>query len=105
MGLKRSYAIIIGTICVFGILLQAFLYFQKKPDESDGAPQVTHQLLMSITIDDKPAGDIEIGLFGKAVPKTVKILELYAQGRQERTRMESQDLIKILLFIELFLAL
>jgi len=35
-------------------------------------PKVTEKVFFDITIGDEPAGRIEIGLFGKTVPKTVK---------------------------------
>lgn len=35
-------------------------------------PKATDVVTFSITIGDEPAGDIEIGLFGKTVPKTVE---------------------------------
>ncbi|XP_016973303.1 peptidyl-prolyl cis-trans isomerase 5-like [Drosophila rhopaloa] len=41
-------------------------------DDSKG-PKVTEKVFFDITIDGKPTGRIEIGLFGKTVPKTVKI--------------------------------
>ena len=39
--------------------------------KGDG-PKVTHKVYFDIAIGDEPAGTIEIGLFGKTVPKTVK---------------------------------
>ncbi|XP_076350134.1 peptidyl-prolyl cis-trans isomerase B [Tachypleus tridentatus] len=41
---------------------------EKKPK----GPKVTDIVYFDITIGGKPAGRIEIGLFGKTVPKTVK---------------------------------
>ena len=35
-------------------------------------PKVTHKVFFDMTIGDEPIGTIEIGLFGKTVPKTVK---------------------------------
>lgn len=35
-------------------------------------PKITHKVFFDITIDDKPAGRIIIGLFGDTVPKTAE---------------------------------
>ena len=51
-------------------------------DDSKG-PKVTEKVFFDITIGGEPAGRIEIGLFGKTVPKTVenfKELALKPQG-------------------------
>ena len=38
---------------------------------SGSGPKVTHKVVFEMSIGGKPAGNIEIGLFGKTVPKTV----------------------------------
>lgn len=40
--------------------------------DANKGPKVTDKVFFDITIGDEPAGRIEIGLFGKTVPKTVK---------------------------------
>jgi peptidyl-prolyl cis-trans isomerase B (cyclophilin B) len=53
----------------------AFLLFSLLPFEAESkgdGPKVTHKVYFDIAIGDEPAGTIEIGLFGKTVPKTVK---------------------------------
>ena len=40
--------------------------------EAKKGPKVTHKVWFDITIDVEAAGRIEIGLFGKTVPKTVE---------------------------------
>ena len=40
--------------------------------EAKKGPKVTHKVWFDITIDGEAAGRIEIGLFGKTVPKTVE---------------------------------
>lgn len=44
-----------------------FIYFQRAEQG-----RVTDVVYFDISIGDKPAGRIEIGLFGDIVPKTVK---------------------------------
>ena len=48
------------------MLLLACLSSAKK------GPKVTHKVKFDIAIDGETAGTIEIGLFGKTVPKTVE---------------------------------
>jgi peptidyl-prolyl cis-trans isomerase B (cyclophilin B) len=45
-------------------------------------PVVTDKVIFDITIGDKPAGSIEIGLFGKTVPKTVENFCKLAAGTE-----------------------
>ena len=40
--------------------------------EAKKGPKVTHKAWFEITIDGENVGKIEIGLFGKTVPKTVE---------------------------------
>lgn len=47
-------------------------------DESKG-PKVTEKVFFDITIGGEPAGRIEIGLFGKTVPKTVENFKQLAE--------------------------
>lgn len=52
-----------------------FLIFSLLPFETESAgdgPKVTHKVTFTISIGGEDVGDVEIGLFGKTVPKTVK---------------------------------
>jgi len=53
------------------VLIAACLFFAYAADDKKG-PKVTDKVWFDIEIGGKPAGRVEIGLFGKTVPKTVK---------------------------------
>ncbi|BFY97685.1 hypothetical protein BsWGS_00726 [Bradybaena similaris] len=50
---------------------------------SDSRPKVTDVVHFEIHIGGKPAGKIEIGLFGQIVPKTVRNFKALAVGHQD----------------------
>lgn len=60
------------------LLLACFLIFQSLSTQASGSsgsksgPKVTNIVYFDISIGDEPAGRVEIGLFGKTVPKTVE---------------------------------
>jgi len=58
---------ILGLVVIFQLATRS----QAEGDSANG-PKVTDKVYFDITIGDEPAGRIEIGLFGKTVPKTVK---------------------------------
>merc|ERR1712137_1142951 len=72
-----------------GILVQermkisifAFLAFASADDSKKG-PLVTDKVLFEITIGGEAAGTIEVGLFGKTVPKTVENFYTLASGEK-----------------------
>merc|ERR1711887_115309 len=49
-------------------------------DDSKKGPLVTDKVFFEMTIGDEPIGKIEIGLFGKTVPKTVENFYTLADG-------------------------
>jgi len=49
-------------------------------DEKPKGPKVTDKVFFDIEIGGKPIGRIEIGLFGKTVPRTVKNFKSLAEG-------------------------
>jgi len=58
-GLLLAGLILLGNCCSGG-------------SATSKGPKVTHKVWFDITIGDEPAGRVEIGLFGKTVPKTVE---------------------------------
>merc|ERR1712076_242804 len=58
--------------CVFAVLLVFLLLGQSSNVEGKKGPKVTHKVWFDVTIGGEAAGRIEIGLFGKTVPKTVE---------------------------------
>merc|ERR1712119_229693 len=61
------------------ISIFAFLAFTTADDSKKG-PLVTDKVLFEMTIGGEAAGTIEIGLFGKTVPKTVENFAQLAAG-------------------------
>merc|ERR1711868_350010 len=57
--LKMKVITVIALLCLAGL-------------EAKKGPKVTHKAWFEITIDGENIGKIEIGLFGKTVPKTVE---------------------------------
>lgn len=64
-----SFSIVVTVICVF---------FNSASGAS--GPKVTDKVFFDITIGGVKAGRIEIGLFGKTVPRTTKNFKSLAEG-------------------------
>lgn len=65
---KTAMKVFLG--CAVALLIFSLLPFETE-SKGDG-PKVTHKAVFDITIGGEAIGSIEIGLFGKTVPKTVK---------------------------------
>merc|ERR1711917_131183 len=63
------------------ISIFAFLAFASADDSKKG-PLVTDKVLFEMTIGGEAVGTIEIGLFGKTVPKTVENFCALASGEK-----------------------
>ncbi|KAK8379932.1 hypothetical protein O3P69_019749 [Scylla paramamosain] len=59
-------------VVVVVAVIGALLAFSKTAEGASKGPKVTHKVWFDITIGGEPAGRVEIGLFGKTVPKTVE---------------------------------
>ncbi|GIX80026.1 peptidyl-prolyl cis-trans isomerase [Caerostris extrusa] len=60
--------LVLLSVCLISSFSFGYAQEEKKPK----GPKVTDIVYFDITIGGEPAGRIEIGLFGKTVPKTVK---------------------------------
>merc|ERR1711910_143233 len=65
--------------CAATLILVIVLLGRGGEVEAKKGPKVTHKVWFDITIGGEAAGRIEIGLFGKTVPKTVKNFAELAQ--------------------------
>merc|ERR1711971_1170457 len=75
-GGRLTYSIAKTAMKVFLGVAVCFLIFSLLAPETESkgdGPKVTHKAKFDITIGGEAIGSIEIGLFGKTVPKTVKI--------------------------------
>ena len=56
------------------MLLLVVLLGRGGEVEAKKGPKVTHKVWFDITIGGEPTGRIEIGLFGKTVPKVILLI-------------------------------
>merc|ERR1712036_24375 len=72
LQLLRKHPIMKAIGCAATLILVIVLLGRGGGGEAKKGPKVTHKVWFDITIGGEAAGRIEIGLFGKTVPKTVK---------------------------------
>jgi len=63
---------VLGGVTLFASLLLLVNCCFKSAEAQKKGPKVTHKVWFDITIGGEAAGRIEIGLFGKTVPKTAE---------------------------------
>ncbi|XP_078601848.1 peptidyl-prolyl cis-trans isomerase B-like isoform X1 [Branchiostoma floridae x Branchiostoma japonicum] len=67
---RRNMRVLLGVSAIVACVV--FLLLPNHETEAAKGPKVTDKVWFDITIGDEAIGRIEIGLFGKTVPKTVK---------------------------------
>merc|ERR1711981_832206 len=72
LQLLRKHPIMKAIGCAATLILVIVLLSRGGEVEAKKGPKVTHKVWFDITIGGEPTGRIEIGLFGKTVPKTVE---------------------------------
>merc|ERR1711981_1076795 len=72
LQLLRKHPIMKAIGCAATLILVIVLLSRGEQVEAKKGPKVTHKVWFDITIGGEAAGRIEIGLFGKTVPKTVE---------------------------------
>merc|ERR1712004_301615 len=72
LQLLRKHHIMKAIGCAATLILVIVLLGRGDHVEAKKGPKVTHKVWFDITIGGEAAGRIEIGLFGKTVPKTVE---------------------------------
>ncbi|KAL9235365.1 hypothetical protein vseg_010128 [Gypsophila vaccaria] len=70
--------VLIYTLAIFG----SFTLIQAKKKSSKDLKEVTNKVFFDVEIDGKPAGRIEMGLFGKTVPKTAENFRALCTGEK-----------------------
>merc|ERR1712012_554129 len=72
LQLLRKHPIMKAIGCAATLILVIVLLGGGDQVEAKKGPKVTHKVWFDISIGGEAAGRIEIGLFGKTVPKTVE---------------------------------
>merc|ERR1712123_389787 len=70
-GRKTQIMKVVGTVSVVFGLIVLISSCSTSAEASKKGPKVTDKVWFDISIGGEPAGRIEIGLFGKTVPRTV----------------------------------
>merc|ERR1712080_618193 len=79
----RNKWIVMKGLALLGVLAGVVLLFGSSTAEKKG-PKVTHKVWFEIEIGGENVGKIEVGLFGKTVPKTVEnFVELHKKPEGE----------------------
>merc|ERR1712210_143810 len=82
LQLLRKHPIMKAIGCAATLILVIVLLSRGEQVEAKKGPKVTHKVWFDITIGGEAAGRIEIGLFGKTVPKTVENFVQLAQKEE-----------------------
>merc|ERR1712027_272402 len=82
LQLLRKHPIMKAIGCAATLILVIVLLGRGDHVEAKKGPKVTHKVWFDIEIDGDSVGKIEIGLFGKTVPKTVENFVQLAQKEE-----------------------
>merc|ERR1712055_1104461 len=82
LQLLRKHPIMKAIGCAATLILVIVLLSRGEQVEAKKGPKVTHKVYFDITIGGEAAGTIEIGLFGKTVPKTTENFAKLAAGTE-----------------------
>merc|ERR1712240_92797 len=72
MGILKKASIMKVGGCICAVIVVFLLLGQSSSVEGKKGPKVTHKVWFDVSIGGEEIGRIEIGLFGKTVPKTVE---------------------------------
>ncbi|XP_048420530.1 peptidyl-prolyl cis-trans isomerase CYP19-4-like [Pyrus x bretschneideri] len=75
--MARTTLLLLCTLVLFGTLA----LIEAKTSKED-LKEVTHKVYFDVEISGKPAGQVVIGLFGKAVPKTAENFRALCTGEK-----------------------
>ncbi len=86
---KRTVMKLITGVVVVAIVIATVMALTRADDGPKG-PKVTDKVWFDLSIGGEPAGRIEIGLFGKTVPKTVENFVQLAQKEEKEGYKKSK---------------
>merc|ERR1712008_657096 len=70
--IQVSLGILLSVFLGVAVCFLIFSLLAPETESKGDGPKVTHKAIFDITVGGEAIGSIEIGLFGKTVPKTVK---------------------------------
>ncbi|XP_074289928.1 peptidyl-prolyl cis-trans isomerase CYP20-1 [Silene latifolia] len=72
----------IPLVMLWSLAVLASVSMIQAKKSSENLKEVTHKVFFDVAIDGKPAGRIEMGLFGKTVPKTAENFRALCTGEK-----------------------
>mmetsp|Transcript_1323 Transcript_1323/g.1779 ORF Transcript_1323/g.1779 Transcript_1323/m.1779 type:complete len:220 (-) Transcript_1323:338-997(-) len=81
MAIFQKRLLVLASVLFFAVLFTTSQALKKK-GSAGTSKKITNQVFFDIEIDGEPAGRIVMGLFGKAVPKTVENFRALCTGEK-----------------------